>query len=346
MCGALGRFWKIRGHWREGREWCSAALEKEVGPAPKDVRAKALMTAGSMNFWLGETVAAEAFVETALALAREAGNRSLEAGTLNNLSNLVSDHGDFTRAHSLLNESLAINRDLGNREGECINLNNIGVHFLDEGQVLAAQAPLELALAISREIGSDSLRAISLSNMGRLAEREHDYPQAMVLLAEALAIFRGLASLAEEVEQTVALAHVCVARSEPEPAARYLVEALGISRSLGHRSIVQCLHVMMGLAVTTAAYEKAAVFRGASQKLREITRVLATPAEAEESERQCSDCRAILGDAAFAASEASGRTLSTESIIAAGLEWLPMVARAQSAASVDSAPEHTEGPRT
>ena len=335
MCGALGRFWKIRGHWREGREWCSTALQNDAGGAPKDVRAKALMTAGSMNFWLGETVAAEALIEKALVLAREAGNRSLEAGTLNNLSNLVSDHGDFARAHSLLNESLAINRDLGNREAECVNLNNIGVHFMDEGHLTAAQAPVGRALALSREIGSDSLEAIALGSMGRLAERRGDYHQARTLSAKALAIFRGLASLAEEVEQTVALARVCVDCGELGSAARYLAEALGTSRKLGHRSIVQCLDVMIALAVKVAACEKAAAFRGAGENLRELTGVLATPSEAEQSEGYRSECRVALGDAAFAASEVAGRALSTESIIAIGLEWLDSIEQAGPAPAVD-----------
>jgi predicted ATPase/class 3 adenylate cyclase len=344
MCGALGRFWKIRGHWREGREWCSAALQRDDGAAPKDVRAQALMTAGSMNFWLGETAAAEALVETALALAREAGDRSLEARTLNNLSNLVSDHGDFARARSLLNESLAINRGLGNREGECINLSNIGVHFMDEGHLTAAQAPLELALALSREIRSDSLRAIALGNMGRLSEGRGDYQQASTLAAEALAIFRGLGSLAEDVEQTLALARISLACGKPGSAARYLAEALGTSRSLGHRSIVQCLDVMIGLAAKVAVCEKAMVFRGVCQKLREITGVLATPAEAEESERHCAACRASLGETAFAAGEAAARTLSTESIIVAGLEWLGSIAQAEPAQPVDPVVKAGEGP--
>jgi predicted ATPase/class 3 adenylate cyclase/Tfp pilus assembly protein PilF len=343
MCGALGRFWRVRGHWREGRDWCFAALEKDAGAAPKDVRADALMTAGMMNFWLGETAAAEGLVETALALAREGGNRNLEARALNNLSNLVSDRGDFARAHSLLDEAVAINHELGNREGECINMINIGVHFIDQGQLASAQAPLERSLALSREIGSDSLEAFALGGMGRLAEQRGDCGQARTLSAEALAIFRGLNSLAEEVEQTLALARVCIASGERAAAARYLAEALGTSRGLGHRSIVQCLDAMIGLAVKVVAYQKAAIFRGACQSLREIIGVLAAPSEAERSERYCSECRAAIGDAAFAAGEAAGRALSSESVIAIGLAWLGSIAQVEPKPSIDAAVNASEG---
>jgi hypothetical protein len=94
---------------------------------------------------------------------------------------------------------------------------------------------------------------------------------------------------------------------------------------------------MMDLAVNCAAYERAAVFRGATQSLRAITSVLATPLEAEQSERCRSACGAALGDAALAASESVGRALSAESIIALGLEWLASIASAAAASSVDPA---------
>jgi tetratricopeptide (TPR) repeat protein len=343
MCGALGRYWRIRGHWREGRDLCSAALEKDAGAAAEDVRAKALITAGMMNFWLGETIAAEALVETALALAREAGNRSLEAVALNNLSNLVSDHGDFARAHRLLNDAVAINHELGNQEWECINLNNIGELFSEQGDLAAAQGPLESALALGREIRSESLKAIALSSMGRLAERLGDYQQARILFEEALALFRGLAYLAEEVQQTLGLARICIACSEPAPAARHLAEALHTSRKLGHRSIVRCLDVMIGLAADVAACEKAAIFRGACQGLRKMTGVLPTPWEAEQAEQHCSACRAAVGSAAFAAGEATGRALSTEAIIATGLEWLASIGPAKPSSSPDPGGDASEG---
>jgi predicted ATPase/class 3 adenylate cyclase/Tfp pilus assembly protein PilF len=332
MCGALRLFWMIRGHWREGRDWCSSALQKDAGAAPRNVRAKVVITAGDMNFRLGETAAAEALVEAALTLAREAGDRSLQAVALNNLSSLVADHGDRGRALQLLDEAVAINRNAGNKELESISLSNIGFHLIDQGNLASAQAPLERALVLSREIGSESLEAFSLAGMGRLAERRGEYERARMLSAEALAIFRRLASAAEEVEQILALARICIACGEPGPAARYLAEALGTSRKLGQRSIVQCLDVMIGLAAKVATWEKAALFHGACQHLREITGVLATPWEAEQYGQSWAGCRAALGDAGFLAGEVAGRASSTEFVISVGLDWLGSIAPAEASA--------------
>jgi tetratricopeptide (TPR) repeat protein len=329
MCGALRLFWMIRGHWREGRDWCSAALEKDAGVAPRDVRARALITAGNMSYRLGETPAAEALVEAALTLAREADDRGLEAVALNNLSALVADHGDRARALRLLDQAVAINRNAGNKELESISLSNIGFHLIDQGDLAAAQAPLELAIALSREVGSDSLEAFALVAMGRLAERRGDYQRARALATEALAMFRRLASPAEEVEQMLALARICIACGETEPAARYLAESLSMSRKLGQRSIVQCLDVMAGLAVKVTAWEKAALFHGACDHLREITGVLATPWEAEQSSQNWVTCRAALGEVGFVAGETAGRASSTEAAVSVGLDWLGSITTAE-----------------
>lgn len=335
MCGALRLFWMIRGHWREGRDWCSAALQKDVGAASSDVRARALITAGNMSFRLGETVGSEAFFESALSLARDAGDRSLEAVALNNLSNLVADHGDRKRALQLLDQAVAINRNAGNKELESISLGNIGFHLIDQGNIAAAQPSLERALVLSREIGSESLEAFSLAGMGRLAERRGEYERARMHSAEALAIFRVLASPAEAVEQMLALARIGIACGEPGPAARYLAEALGTGRKLGQRSIVQCLDVTAGLAAKVAVWEKVALFYGACQHLRDMTGVLATPWEMEQYGQYCADCRAALGDAAFAAGESAGRASSTESVITLALAWLFPIAHADPSPSAD-----------
>jgi hypothetical protein len=172
-----------------------------------------------------------------------------------------------------------------------------------------------------------------------LAERRGDHREARAISAEALAICRGLASPEEEeVERMPVLARLCVACGEPGSAAQYLAEALALSRRFGYReSVVRCLDVMIGLAIKVRAFEKAAVFRGACQRLREITGILPTPSEIEQSEQYSSECRTALGDAAFAAAESAGRALSIESIIGIGLEWLGTIAQAQVARAVDPA---------
>ena len=328
MCGSLGHFWRVRGHWREGREWCNAALKFAGDRAPESFRAKALITAAMMNARLGETAVAEGFVEAALALARNTGDQLLEAGALNNLSNIVADRGDFERAHALLEGAVAINRKLGNHAWEAINLGNIGELLIKQREFDAAQRPLEQALARSREIGNRSLEANALANMAMLAERRGDHDAARTLGIEALAIYRNQVAPAQEAEQLLLLARAYVASGEAANAALYLGEALGISRELGYRAnIGRCFEALAGLAVLVGAFGEAAFFQGAAHHLREVTGVRAPPSEHEYAARDAARGRAAMGESAFAAESSRGRESSLETAAHTALEWLAGVAR-------------------
>ncbi len=328
LCAALGHFWRVRGHWREGRDWCSSALQRDGGKAPKGVRAKALLTSAVMTSRLGEITQAQALVQEALTLAREVGDRVLEAGALNNLSNIVGDRGNFAEAQALLERAVAINRELGNHVWETINLRNLGYLFISQRDFTAARAPLERALSLSREIGNRTLEAGALSNLGLLDQRRGEYAAARNLASQALAIYRELVAPAEEVEQLQLLANVSVAGDELSTAALHFGEALGTSRDLGYRgSIVMCLDGMAVLAVKMGAYVEAAVFWGAADALRGITGVQATPAEVEQYRRYCAQCRAEIGEPAYVAAEAVGRAMSMDSAVDAGLNWLAKVAQ-------------------
>jgi len=328
ICGALGHFWRVRGHWREGRDWCSSALQRDAGKAPGGVRAKALLTAAVMTSRLGETDRAQALVEEALTLAREVRNRVLEAGALNTLSIIVLDRGNFAEGHALLEQAVAINRELGNHAWETINLGNLGYLYISQRNFAAARPPLERALALSREIGNRTLEAGALSNLGLLAQRRGEYGAARTLASQALAIYRELVAPAEEVEQLQLLADVSVASGDLSTAARYFAEVLETSRELGYRgSIVTCFDGMVALAVKLGAYVEAARLWGAAGALRGITGSRATPAEVEQHGEYRAQCCAAIGEPAYAAAEAAGRAMSSDAAIDTGLNWLAKVAQ-------------------
>src|SRR5258706_8011090 len=53
LCGTLQRFWWMRGHFTEGRQWCTRALCKAGAEERTQERAKALNTAGLLSFRQG-----------------------------------------------------------------------------------------------------------------------------------------------------------------------------------------------------------------------------------------------------------------------------------------------------
>ncbi len=85
LCGALQRFWWTRGHFSEGRQWCTRVLCKDGAEARTRERAYALNAAGVLSFDQADYPAARALHEESLAIRRELGDRSGIAASLNNL---------------------------------------------------------------------------------------------------------------------------------------------------------------------------------------------------------------------------------------------------------------------
>ncbi len=328
ICGAMGHFWRVRGHWREGRTFCAAALAGDAASGSRDVRAKAMLTAALLTNRLGESREAESLLRQSLALTRATGNRALEAGVLNNLGNILADHGDIPQAHTLLATAVAINRELGNHAWETINLGNIGEFFVGEGNFAAARPPFERALALSRELGNRSLEAAALSNLGLLAERLGDYGEASSLAIQSHAIYRELGAPAQEADQLGRVASAAAGCGDLVTAAHHFADVLRASQKLGYRrSILHCFEGMVVLASKTQDWERSAVLWGAAQAQRTATGVQATPSEAAYYGAYRDQCRAAFGDAAFNVAETAGRAMLPEIAIAAGIDWLAALSR-------------------
>jgi len=192
LCGALQRFWWTRGHFSEGRQWCTRVLCKDGAEARTRERAYALNAAGVLSFDQADYPAARALHEESLAIRRELGDRSGIAASLNNLGSVVHNQGDYPAARALHEEGLAIRRELGDRSGIASALNNLGNVAVNQGDYPGAMALYEESLAICRELGNQFGIAASLENLGNVALDQGDCSAARALLEECLAIRREL----------------------------------------------------------------------------------------------------------------------------------------------------------
>ncbi len=327
LCAALGQFWNVRGHWREGRDGFSAALRQDDGKASPDVRGKAVLSAAVLSFMLGEYAEAEMWLQEALAIARTTGNRGVEAGALNNLSAIVQERGDFAQGRTLLEQAVAINRELGNRAWAAINLANLGELLLRRKDFNGARAFLEQALAESRSSELPSVEADSLGKLAYLERRSGNFATARQLAERSLAIYRELSAPAQEVELMRLLADVSVANDELPVGARHFEEALRTSSKLGNRiNIARCLEDMIALAVKTGNHTVTATLFGAAEALRQPAGVVAAPDERERLQVLCEQSLAAMGAPAYALAVDAGRKLSTEGAIDTTLAWLASVA--------------------
>ncbi len=122
LVGALCRFWAVRGHYFEGRQWADRALQKAQnganGSDAADVsaaQAKANFGAGYLAYNQGDYLVTEALYQKSLTLYRSLEDQRGIASVLDSLGNVAYELGDYLRARSLYEESLALARQLANQ---------------------------------------------------------------------------------------------------------------------------------------------------------------------------------------------------------------------------------------
>ncbi len=301
---ALRWFWLRRGHYREGRDFLERALAGSTAVAGP-LQVKALQAAAHLAFEQGDLDRAEALFEEclprcrdlgdtagmalslgpislneeALALFREVGNSEGVTWSLFGLAKvLFSSQGDPATGRALLEEALALSREVGHKESISWALADLGEVVLQQGDAVKARSRLQESLGLAREIGKKEYMATSLRLLARVATFEEDYPAARALYEESLAIGRQVSHNLDIPSSLEGLAEVVAMQGEPAWAARLW---------------------------------------GTAQALRQARGTPLPPVYAADYDRAVAAARSQLGEQAFAAAWAQGRTMTPEQALAA-----------------------------
>src|SRR6266403_1618819 len=131
---ALFRFWEIREYFAEGRGRWGRLLQLTGAAAPTKARTRALFAAGV----------------------------------------LAGEQGDYASADVLISESADIARQLGDKTGVAVSLNAKAVHSRDRGDVVIAHTLFEESLTLWRELGDLKAVARALSNLANVVKLQGD----------------------------------------------------------------------------------------------------------------------------------------------------------------------------
>jgi DNA-binding SARP family transcriptional activator len=126
----------------------------------------------------------------ALAIQQETGDRVGQARTANNLAFCYRYLGKYEDAVTALLDALDLQRQVGYRYGEAIALCNLGEAYLELGRCDEAIARSQDALTVVREIGATRLEGYALYNLGRASLDLGRTEEAIQLMEQALAIHR------------------------------------------------------------------------------------------------------------------------------------------------------------
>jgi len=225
LCGALWRFWQMRGHLREGREKVETALQLHGGTPAS--RLAAHEAAGGLAYWQAEMSAAEDHYLAALELARGMNDPRLIANAIYNVSSPRAVRMGVEEVLSMLDEGLTLAEGIGDRAliGR-IHWGRGGVHYLTElPEIENPEAALkEYRLAAEYLAGTDEIFDIGwtermlasvLLGLGRPDEAEVHLRQGLSTFVESgdisalplhVADFVQLALARDQFERAIVLA--------------------------------------------------------------------------------------------------------------------------------------------
>jgi predicted ATPase/DNA-binding CsgD family transcriptional regulator len=270
--GAVWLFWLLHAHWSEGHQWLEKALARS-SEVVAPVRAKALYATTMQAYYAGDNSRAAVLAEECLKLYRELGDKRGIAIALNSLGHIALSNGDYAAARALAEESLPLLTELEDHWYMAEALYLAAYGFSAQGDYARACALGEEGLALCREVGDRKSIADLLHALGLFAYKQQDY----------------------------AAAHA------------FYQESLAISGEVGEKWVATlCLTGLGEVVATQGKPAWAARLWGAAESLRTVTGASLPPAERATYERSVTAARAQLGEQAFAAAWAQGRTMTLE----------------------------------
>ena len=292
MCGALWRFWYVRGHYHEGQE----QLREVLGNAEREMRveevtdlkedpessisrsalARAYYGAGALARGQGNFVEATDSLDKSLKLYRLLDDKIGIANALNVAGVVAHDQGDYSRARAFYGESLAVCREIEDQYGILLALNNMGNVAREQEDYEVAKSLFEESLVIGRQTGNKYGIALSLGSMGTVDWYQHNYEQATIRLQEGLSLHYEL----------------------------------GDKPGMFH-----CLETLGKVAASQGRVERAARLWGATASLREVTGSPLPPGERADHESSVAAAREKIGVGTFDAAWAEGHRMPMEEIV-------------------------------
>jgi predicted ATPase/class 3 adenylate cyclase len=227
LCGALERFWFMRGHIREGRQRTQMALAADSRPTRP--RADALL-AWSL---LAETNAEIDAIVEATGIYRALGDRRGEALAQGALGDYHTGSGGWQEASELLEASVTTLRELGDEQEALYAARELGWVYFNLGQRERGRALHQDTLRRARQLGNERIEAIVLGalSMSMLEARRLD--EATGLLVESQHLQATLGDPMAATLNVIRFAALLLARGRVETAAKLAACAETLMAELG-----------------------------------------------------------------------------------------------------------------
>ncbi|MGO9081141.1 MAG: LuxR C-terminal-related transcriptional regulator [Streptosporangiaceae bacterium] len=317
LAAGLHRFCTMRGHGGEALEALTVLLERPDARVPTRARARALTVACHLLDYFGNDPVPPSMVSEALKVARGLPDDAVAADALAQLCWLSFEHGDLPAALVHIDEAVGLARATGDPRLIAYILGRRAVFKSEAGDLDAAFADNQESLTLSRAAGDSYRLATTLANLGFDEHVAGELEAARAHLQEAsmLADDHGYLNLSAGLRQNLGI--VDLMDADPGSASRLFLDSLDTARITGVKSYVP--GALLGLALAAGADGDpavAATLHGVADEHYEQAGRGFEAIEAGLRDRDHAQLRATLGQAAFEAAYARGRTLSRADAIA------------------------------
>ena len=247
LATALWRFWEVSGRLTEARTWLDGLFAHPDARSEPSVLAPALWVAGRIARFQGDIPAARGYIDEALALARDYGDRATQARSLCELAVLAENQGDARRGQAFAEEAVRVARGLDDPLVLADALNELA-HAGHNLRATPAErvAVAGEAIALYRRAGDRLGVAFALGALAAGTADQGDVAGAADLHAEALAIFREMGHRNREAYVLVGLGIRAQQQRDYGRAAALFEESLAISRDLGDRPRIASSALALG----------------------------------------------------------------------------------------------------
>jgi len=318
LATSLRPYWRVRGHAAEGAGVLRALLDAPPARAATLPRARALSAAARLLAQTGGYATAGDYCEEALAIARAAGDDYLVAEVLYEQAWLLLRQGRPSAALPLIESGLDLARRLGKPHltGGLLAARSYAAYVAGDPAGWARDAAESLRLY--RQAGDRLQVGQMLGNLGNYELSAADLDAARRHLAESLDIFRALNDRHNAVIATFNLGLAEYLGGTPGAAGALFAESLGLARRTGMRA--STAYALIGLALAGRGGAdpgwSARLHGAADVALADLGETLA-PLEGRLAGQDRQRLRAAMGDEAFDAEYAAGRTLDPAQVLAA-----------------------------
>ncbi len=322
LAPALWRYWFIRGHYAEGRQWLEsllAAFEGQNQDAQPFVGESAALTAkvlyaiGALARTQGDLTAAREALERSLALYEQLGDKQQISYAVNGLGAVEEQAGNSSVALTLFERSLAMKRELGDQLGIANTLTSLGLLYLLQKNFDMAAATSKECIAVANALGSEDTAAWGMSTLAQVCMHRDDLEQAADLATGSLALRRKLGDRRGIMNCLGILGEIEHRRGDVAGALELYRQNLNIAREIG---VIQGIEeVLVAIAVVYRDWKLSAE----AVRLLAAAKVLQVgphPGPEELAQGILDDLRAMLKPGDFAAAWTEGLAMPLDQALA------------------------------